>query len=267
MTGFLDAMAARAQGVPVAGTTPLHLRRPARFEPQPDGTPLLPGMRAAASGGESREPRRRAAPRSAPGAAPADAHEKLSHIHPKTWPNVANGRMAAQGPPLQAAIAPAGPSDENEMPADPAPRRPTASSASQPPPPPVTAPDPVAVVRDRVVPVLVEAGVLGADEEVEVVDAAAPKPASEVTTAASRPGVQLRVDTANRAGPDRRDHTNPEPWKAPGSVPDVHVHIGRIEVIRAPAPPPPSPALPARVRRTTPAVDHADYLARRRELR
>ncbi len=153
------------------------------------------------------------------------------------------------------------------MAAGPAPGRPAASSASHPPPPPATAPDPFAVVRDRVVPVLVEAGVLGADEEVQVVHAAAPKPASEVTTAASRRGVQLRVDTADTAGENRRDGANPEPWKAPGSVPDIHVHIGRIEVIRAPAPPPPSPALPARVHRTTPAVDHAGYLARRRELR
>jgi hypothetical protein len=46
---------------------------------------------------------------------------------------------------------------------------------------------------------------------------------------------------------------------APGRPPEVHVHIDRVTVTRAPTPPPPAPP------RST--VDHDAYLARRRERR
>lgn len=54
-------------------------------------------------------------------------------------------------------------------------------------------------------------------------------------------------------------------------VPEVHVHIGRVEVTQAPSAPspnqpaqPPAPAPPTRARSRLPAVDHGAYLARRR---
>jgi hypothetical protein len=97
--------------------------------------------------------------------------------------------------------------------------------------------------------------VLDAAEEVEVVHAAAGAPAG---VGAGR-GVQLRIDPLQQRHP-RRDAA------PPGRPPDVHVHIGRIEVVRAPSPSPsPPPAAPAR--RGAPAVDHAAYLARRQERR
>ena len=255
MTGFLDGMAARAQGAPVAGLSTVHLRRRARFEPAPDGTPsaatLLQALwsgaastaDAAATGpvpqaADRHRPRRR--PRPHPGTAAAAAGSR-----PEVAPR------AATDPPPPAVAAPRPRAEQTASPPDP-PGADAAPTADQ---PAVPAPDPIVIVRDRVVPVLVQAGVVDAAEEVEVVHAA---PGAPGGVSAGR-GVQLRVDPPQPRHP-RHDGS------PPGRPPDVHVHIGRIEVIRAPAPPPaPPPAAPAR--RSAPAVDHAAYLARRRERR
>jgi hypothetical protein len=45
--------------------------------------------------------------------------------------------------------------------------------------------------------------------------------------------------------------------------PDVHVHIDRVVVTRAPSPPAPPPPPPAPAPRPASTVDHDDYLARR----
>jgi hypothetical protein len=144
-----------------------------------------------------------------------------------------------------------------ERPADPTPEHDTQPAAG--------APDPIALVREHVVPVLVDAGVLGDDEKADVVDAADPRPPSPPSMA-GRHGVHLRVDTTSPPGSPRRDVPGLDGRTARGSagMPDVHVHIGRIEVVRPPVPPP--AASPVRATASTAVREHAAYLARRREL-
>jgi hypothetical protein len=255
MSGFLEGMAARAQGAAVAGLPTVHLRRRARFEPAPDGTPSAATLlQELWSGGASTVD----AAATDPVPRPADRHRPRRPPRPRpgTATAVAGSRSeaarkAATDPPPPAVAAPRPRAGQTPTPPDP----PGADSAPTPDRPPVPAPDPIVIVRDRVVPVLVQAGVLDAAEEVEVVNAAAGAPAG---VGADR-GVQLRVDPPQPRHP-RRD-TSP-----PGRPPDVHVHIGRIEVVRAPAPPP-SPPPAASAHRGAPAADHAAYLARRRERR
>ena len=256
MSGFLNRMAARAHGVPDTGTSAVHLRPRARFEPVPDRPPAgaasiprqspLPDQRTAGAPAAATTVRRR--PRSVP---VPTATEPDGAPQPDPTPSVGAGPQVQRktghsgpdgGPPVPLA---APPDTEQAVvgAATPLPDRPRPS--------PAVVPDPLVLVRERVVPVLVEAGVLGATEDVEVIDAAEPPAGPQ-----KRRAVRLRVDTPrpthlHRAGPEPRNNR----------VPDIHVHIGRIEVTRPAAPPPP-PARP-----TAPAVDHAAYLARRRELR
>ena len=259
MSGFLDRMAARAQGAPDTGTSAVHVRPRARFEPVPDWPPAG----AASVPRQPRLPDQRTA--GAPAAATTGRHRPRSvpvptASEPDGAPQPGPTRPAGAGPEVQRKTGPSEPDGDPPVPLAAPPDTEQAVLGAESPPPDrprpsaTVVPDPLVLVRDRVVPVLVDAGVLGATEDIEVVDAAEPEPA----VPQARRDVRLRVDTPRpthrrRAGPDSRE----------GRVPDIHVHIGRIEVSRPAAPPPP----PAPVRRVPPAVDHAAYLARRRERR
>lgn len=104
-----------------------------------------------------------------------------------------------------------------------------------------TTPDTVELVREHVVPVLTERGVLPSSARVEVrrAEAGEPTPAPRAGTAT------VRTTEARRT---------PSAYGADASgAPAVHLHIARIEVL--PAAP---PSLPTRSR-----VDLDAYLARR----
>jgi hypothetical protein len=121
--------------------------------------------------------------------------------------------------------------------------------------------DPLVVVREHVVPILVDARVIGSTEDVEVVDAVDPPPPTSV---AGRAAVQLRISTA-RTSPSGLHNPPSSAWQpSPDTArgPDVQVHIDRIEVVRPTAP----PKRAASARRNTKPADHAAYLTRRREL-
>ncbi|MFI6329645.1 hypothetical protein ACIBBG_15250 [Micromonospora chersina] len=135
-------------------------------------------------------------------------------------------------------------------PAPPAP----APAARRPAPGPVraAAPDLARLLRERLGPALVARRAVEPGERLVFVDRPAPA------------GTPPRPGAAEvRTGPIR-----PAPAVPPGAAEDpppagdVHLHIDRVVVTRAPSPPPPAPAPPARS-----TVDHAAYLARRREGR
>jgi hypothetical protein len=119
--------------------------------------------------------------------------------------------------------------------------------------------DLAALLRDHVVPALVDRGALGRDERPIIAE-----PASAATARRHeppRPGtVAVRATPATAAAAAGHE---PEELPARDADPAVHLHIDQVLVTRAPppAPPPPAPA-PRAARRT---VDHAAYLARRRE--
>jgi hypothetical protein len=129
--------------------------------------------------------------------------------------------------------------------------RPTAAAAWQPP----TTEE---LVREHVVPALVAAGALTGDEAVRVT---APVIGRERDGRSQQPspGTALVTPGRVRVAPPAVEVAPPAAALSP---PEVHVHIDRVEVLRAAAPtPPPQPAPP---RRQTPRVDHAAYLERRR---
>jgi hypothetical protein len=128
-----------------------------------------------------------------------------------------------------------------------------AAQPSQPAPPPappgraqpLAPPDPAVLIRDHVVPVLIDRGLIAPAEPVVV----GPRRAND---GAPRRGVRV-VPGATRV-------RTGEGGRAAGSG-EVHVHIERVEVQR-PAPRPPAPTA-----RRTPGADLDAYLARRRERR
>jgi len=99
------------------------------------------------------------------------------------------------------------------------------------------------IVRDHVVPALVEAGALPGDEVDRVV--------------VLRDGERAPADLRPLA-PVVRLSSEPDRSARGG---DVHVHIGRVEVLR------PAPAQAPAPRRRQAPVDHDAYLARRRDDR
>jgi hypothetical protein len=116
------------------------------------------------------------------------------------------------------------------------------------PPPEV---DVAALLRDHVVPALADRGDVDRGERPRIVARRAELPAPPAGTIAVAPG---RADVRRTAVPPA------SPGSAPAR-PEVHVHIDRVMVTRAPAapaPPPPEPPPGA-------GADHAAYLARRRE--
>jgi hypothetical protein len=121
------------------------------------------------------------------------------------------------------------------------------------------------LVREHVVPALVAAGVLAPGERVRVTPAGASQgrgrhpQAQPPGSALVRPG-RVRPDPAPAAvSPTAVSPTAVFPAAAAPGPPEVHVHIDRVEVLRA-APPQPAEAAPRQV----PRVDHAAYLERRR---
>ncbi len=106
---------------------------------------------------------------------------------------------------------------------------------------PVNVPPPQQLLTEHVVPALVRAGLVSPDGAHDV-----------------------RLDPTSQ--PDDVRET-----VGAARVPEMHVHIGRVEVTQAspaPAPKPaqaPAPGPPARARPRLPAVDHDAYLARRRQ--
>jgi hypothetical protein len=115
-------------------------------------------------------------------------------------------------------------------------------------------PDLAALLREHVMPALVERGVVSREERAVVAEPsnAAPAPRNDPPD----PGtVTVRATPPAASEPAEERPAQP-------SEQAVHLHIDRVVVTRAPAPaPPPAPA-PRPPRRT---VDHAAYLARRRE--
>ncbi|MEO3807262.1 hypothetical protein [Nonomuraea sp. B1E8] len=112
------------------------------------------------------------------------------------------------------------------------------------------------LLREHLGPELVARGVVEPGERLVFIDrpktsGAAPKPGTaEVRTSPVRPLTPARSLGA------------PGAPVSPSSAGDVHLHIDRVVVTRAPAPTPraPAPQPPS-------TVDHAAYLARRREAR
>ncbi|WP_285656635.1 hypothetical protein [Actinomycetospora sp. NBRC 106375] len=123
---------------------------------------------------------------------------------------------------------------------------------------------PDGAILGRLLPALREAGVLELDEPAVVHPSPGPRPDPPAG------GAAVLVTTPEPSAADPGDTS------ARGAS-DVHVHIGRVEVVRAAAHPaagppaapvrpthPPAVAPPARA---APGVDHADYLVRRQERR
>ncbi|MFG2168915.1 hypothetical protein [Micromonospora chersina] len=191
---------------------------------------------------------------------------------PEAAPDRAAGRTAPVGPAgaeRDAAVpttTTAPPAVTRPPDAEPPPE-PTRPGAAVPPAPPAPAPaarraaptpvraavpDLARLLRERLGPALVARRAVEPGERLVFVDRPAPA------------GTPPRPGTAEvRTGPIR-----PAPAVPPGTVEDpppagdVHLHIDRVVVTRAPSPPPPAPPPSARS-----TVDHAAYLARRREGR
>jgi hypothetical protein len=135
---------------------------------------------------------------------------------------------------------------------------------------PAALPDPVALIEEHLVPVLLKRSLIDGAESTEVVRSSSvprrpPAPGHarvvvgevqverRIRPAASPRRVSASDGDAADAGATRRADADP-------ASPEVHLHIGRIEVARTlRAVPPPAPSRPA-----APAVDHSQYLARRR---
>ncbi|MET8909974.1 hypothetical protein [Micromonospora sp. NPDC004551] len=215
--------------------------------------PVRAAPRVADQPGADRTP-----PATLPEAAPAVEDRAAARAEPVGpaghEPDTAVPRTAAPPPP--APPPDAGPSPDPTRPAatvPPAPPAP-APAARRPAPAPVraAAPDLARLLRERLGPALIARRAVAPGERLVFVDR--PAPASPPP----RPG------TAEvRTGPIRPAHT-PPPGTAADAPPsgDVHLHIDRVVVTRAPAPPPPAPPPPA-----PSTVDHTAYLARRREGR
>jgi hypothetical protein len=119
--------------------------------------------------------------------------------------------------------------------------------------------DLAALLREHVVPALVDRGALSRDERAVVAEPASAAAARRQDP--PQPGtVAVRATPAAAMAPARGQ---PEELPARDADPAVHLHIDQVVVTRAPPPTPPAPAPPPRAARRT--VDHAAYLARRRE--
>jgi len=110
------------------------------------------------------------------------------------------------------------------------------------------------LLRRHVVPALVDRGVVDRDEK--PVDRPAHGPASP-------PPGRFMVEARDVAAPRPHPNSETDIPRAADTPPDVHVHIDRVVVTRAPGPPPPPTPPPSPPPRST--VDHDAYLARRRE--
>jgi hypothetical protein len=224
--------------------------RPASPPPQPRPEVHAPPARDVAAPVTVRAPRI-TAPAEIPSAATDAPREPVAALPPVVGP----------APPEDAPAPPAGPERVIEVPAEPSAAPPPAPVVVAETPPPVRvthvvrgepqAPPPevdvVTLLREHVVPVLVERGVVSRRER-PVVAAARPSAPPRSGTVSIAPAAPAQVEpVAPEAGP-----------------PQVNVTIGRVQVTRAPSPrPPAAPAAPPRPS----TVDHDAYLARRRAQR
>jgi hypothetical protein len=323
MTGFLDRLAARAQGerplvrprprsryerwpessvpevFPVSTRPPSTVRRtpaPASPEASPDQPePLTRPLRRPTVAGTwqlrqaqaKKEPdqvrRQRATAQPTAAALPASPDVPGPGSEPVPEALVGHAPLSAPVPvqklvsadpsipdPLTPDPAPGQPPPPGPPPADPpmaaAPipqREPAQPWSVEPGPPEVALPDPEPepwpivpptreLLRDAVVPALTAAGVLEREVMVEH--------GSEQSDRAPN-SRQTAPDVLRAVGEPRTTRA----LRAESGPPEVHVHIGRVEVLRAA--PPPVPPAPAPPRRPRPAPDHDAYLARRRENR
>lgn len=175
-----------------------------------------------------------------------------AHREPDAPPAIAD--PSAADPPAATPPAPARPPDTARAAAVVPPAPPAPASAARrpaPTPAPAAVPDLVRLLRERLGPALIARRAVEPGERLVFVD----RPA--------KAGAPPRPGTAEvRTGPVRPASATP-PGTAEDAPPagDVHLHIDRVVVTRAPTPPP-APAPPAKS-----TVDHAAYLARRREGR
>lgn len=224
--------------------------------PGPAALRTTPAPRASADPDRSRtDPKAPAAPPGAAPAAPDRAAASTAPVGPAS-PEPDAAVPAITAPPAVARPPDATPPPDATRPAavvPPAPPAP-APAARRPAPTPVraAAPDLARLLRERLGPALIARRAVEPGERLVFVDRPAPA------------GTPPRPGTAEvRTGPVR-----PAPAGPPGAAEDppppgdVHLHIDRVVVTRAPSPPPSAPAPPARS-----TVDHAAYLARRREGR
>ncbi|MEW2330069.1 hypothetical protein AB0880_19915 [Micromonospora chersina] len=223
-SGATTGRTAPVQALPTDPNRSRADRRPPATPPEAD--PATPDKTAEPAGPARREPD-----------APHSAANPPAVIPPAATPPAARPPDASR----PAAVVP---------PAPPAP----ASAARRPAPTPVraAAPDLARLLRERLGPALIARRAVEPGERLVFVDRPAPA------------GTPPRPGTAEV----RTGRIRPAPAVPPGTVEDpppagdVHLHIDRVVVTRAPTPPPPAPAPPARS-----TVDHAAYLARRREGR
>ncbi|GHJ54717.1 hypothetical protein Nm8I071_40240 [Nonomuraea sp. TT08I-71] len=241
------------------GSTP-RTPAPSRGIPDRPAAPPVPAaLRTTSVPGAPADPDRsrtdREPPATAAEAAPDRAAARTAPIGPAdTEPDAAVPAITA--PPAVTRPPDATPPPDAARPAAVVPPAPPAPepTARRPAPTPVraAAPDLARLLRERLGPALIARRAVEPGERLVFVDRPAPA------------GTPPRPGTAEvRTGPVR-----PVPAAPPGAAEeppppgDVHLHIDRVVVTRAPSPPPPAPAPPARS-----TVDHAAYLARRREGR
>jgi hypothetical protein len=190
-----------------------------------------------------------------PDAKGAPMRDREPGLHPAARPNNSD-RRETSGDVDRVAWAPSQNLDVDEL----------ALPAERQPVPEPGLPSDIDLVLDHVVPALIRAGVLSRGEQVRLseLDRADPhdRPAKDREpppgTAVLTTGRPRRDGPAPTGG--SRQNLGSRQNSAAQGPPQVHVHIDRIEVLRAKSPP--TPVAPAR--REPPRVDHAAYLERRR---
>lgn len=137
----------------------------------------------------------------------------------------------------------------------------TRPNRTEQPTPPL--PDVLTIVRDHVIPALVERRVIDRRDRPVVVQADRRDPSPSATApVVSVDGVRTRA--GDQPGPVPDGQLSPQHGTTPVAAPSVSVSIDRVVVTQAPPKqPPPQPVRPS----PRPSVDHEAYLARRRAPR
>ncbi|WP_433288015.1 hypothetical protein [Micromonospora sp. CA-244673] len=207
--------------------------------------------------GPDRFPTDRKPPVTPPEAAPAAADRAAARAAPAgpAGPEPDAASPTTTAPPAVTRARDAEPPPDPGRPAAAVPPAPPAPppAARRPAPTPVraAAPDLARLLRERLGPALIARRAVEPGERLVFVD----RPV--------RAGAPPRPGTAEvRTGPIRPAPGSPGTAEDAPPAGDVHLHIDRVVVTRAPAPPPPAPPTPP-----PSTVDHTAYLARRREGR
>jgi hypothetical protein len=258
-----------------AGTPP----RPADWRAAAPVPPAGSRTAAPAAQPDRRPPTAPAAPTAS--AAPATPAAGPTPAEPAPAPVRPRPATGPQEPPRAAPPVPRptpGPAADGAEPRPAIPSEP--ARAAVPPPsrperpgvPELPAVDLADLLRTHVLRALVARGLVGRGDRVEVTEAPRPSRGDQappvpkrpprpgtVTVAASPP---RRTVGRGPGDPGARPRTAAAGPRAPSGPPEVHVHIDRVVVARAPAA---RPAEPAPAQRSRPGADHDAYLARRRE--